>query len=83
MNHPIRWQHFEPATLKAAAAADRPILLLLTAPWCQHCRQLLATSFTDPQVVQLVQEAFVPVHVDAVRRPDVNQRFGTGGWPTI
>ena len=83
MNHPIRWQHFEPATLKAAAAADRPVLLLLTAPWCQHCRELLATTFSNPQVVQLVHESFVPVHVDAERRPDVNQRYGTGGWPTI
>ena len=83
MIHPIRWQHFEPATLKAAAAADRPILLLLTAPWCQHCRDLLATSFSDPQVVALVGEGFVPVHVDAERRPDVNQRYGTGSWPTI
>ncbi len=83
MTTPIRWQHFEPATLRAAAAADRPVLLLLTAPWCQHCRELLATSFADPQVMALVNDAFVPVHVDAERRPDVNQRYGTGSWPTI
>jgi uncharacterized protein YyaL (SSP411 family) len=83
MTTSIRWQHFEPATLKAAAAADRPVLLLLTAPWCQHCRDLMATSFADPQVVATVTESFVPVHVDAERRPDVNQRYGTGSWPTI
>ena len=83
MSTPIRWQHFEPATLKAAAAADRPVLLLLTAPWCQHCRELMATSFADPQVVATIAESFVPVHVDAERRPDVNQRYGTGSWPTI
>ncbi len=83
MTDPIRWQHFEPATLKAAAAADRPMLMLLTVPWCQHCRELLATSFADPQVVAAVNDSVVPVHVDAERRPDVNQRYGTGGWPTI
>lgn len=83
MTAAIRWQHFEPATLAAAAAADRPILLLLTAPWCQHCRDLLATSFADPQVIAAVQDGFVPVHVDAERRPDVNQRYGAGSWPTI
>lgn len=83
MTTPIRWQHFEPATLKAAAAADRPVLMLLTAPWCQHCRELLATSFADPQVQSLVHDGFVAVHVDAERRPDVNQRYGTGSWPTI
>jgi len=83
MNPPIRWQHFEPAVLKAAAAADRPVLMLLTVPWCQHCRNLLGTSFADPQVVAAVNDGFVAVHVDAERRPDVNQRYGTGSWPTI
>lgn len=83
MTDRIRWQHFEPATLKAAAAADRPVLMLITVPWCQHCRELLATSFADPQVVAAVQDSLVPVLVDAERRPDVNQRYGTGGWPTI
>jgi hypothetical protein len=83
MNHPVRWLHFEPAVLKAAAAADKPVLLLLTAPWCQHCRDLLATTLRDPQVVALIQDGFVPVHVDAERRPDVNQRYGTGSWPTL
>lgn len=83
MTDSIRWQHFEPATLKAAAAADRPVLLLITAPWCQFCRDLLATTFAAPAVIALVREAFTPVHVDAERRPDINQRYGTGAWPTI
>ena len=79
----IRWQHFDTATLEAAAAADRPVLMVLTVPWCQHCRELMATSFADPQIAARVDDDFVPVHVDAERRPDVNQRYGTGGWPTI
>ena len=73
MDHPIRWQHFEPATRKAAVAANRPILLLLTMPWCQHSRDLLA-SFRDPQIVRLVGETVVPVHVDAQRRPPSGRR---------
>ncbi|MBM4060199.1 MAG: thioredoxin domain-containing protein [Planctomycetes bacterium] len=83
MTDTIRWQHFDPAALRAAAAADRPVLMLVTAPWCQYCRDLLATTFRDPQVVAAVAEGFVAVHVDAERRPDINQRYGTGAWPTI
>ncbi len=83
MTDTIRWQHLEPATFRAAAAGDRLVLMVITAPWCQFCRELLATSFADPQVVQAVGESFIPVHVDAERRPDINQRYGTGGWPTI
>lgn len=83
MSDSVDWQHFETSTLERAKSKDRPILLVLTAPWCQHCRELMATSFTDPAVVALVRQAFVPVRVDAERRPDINQRYGTGAWPTI
>ena len=40
-------------------------------------------SFADPIVVRLSNERFVPLRVDAERRPDVGDRYGLGGWPTI
>jgi len=83
MTDSVQWQHFEAATLARAASEDRPVLLVITAPWCQHCRALMATSFADPEVIATVSNSFVPVHVDSERRPDVNQRYGTGAWPTI
>lgn len=83
MTDSVEWQHFEAATLSRAAGEDRPVLLVITAPWCQHCRDLMATSFADPEVIATVGESFMPVHVDSERRPDVNQRYGTGAWPTI
>lgn len=83
MTDTIQWLDFEPATLRRAQQADRPLVLVLTVAWCQHCRDLLQQSFADPQVVSAIRDHFVPVLVDAERRPDVNQRYGTGGWPTI
>ncbi|MEZ6037137.1 MAG: DUF255 domain-containing protein [Planctomycetota bacterium] len=83
MTEHIHWLHYEPATIAKAMKSDKPVLMVITAPWCQHCRELMATSFADPEVVQIVEKGFLPVHVDAERRPDVNQRFGSGAWPTI
>lgn len=83
MTETIHWQDFDPALLQRAQVADQPLLLVLTVPWCQHCKELLLTTFRDADVVSRVQEHFVPVLVDAERRPDVNERYGTGGWPTI
>ena len=83
MKDAVQWQHFEPSTLTRAADEDKPVLMVLTAPWCKHSRALLSTSFADPEVAAAVAASFVPVHVDSERRPDVNQRFGTGAWPTI
>jgi uncharacterized protein YyaL (SSP411 family) len=79
----VDWLEFEPASLERARKEHRPILLLLTVPWCPHCRELLDTTFTHPDVTDLLDASFIAVRADAERRPDVNERYGTGGWPTI
>ncbi len=40
------------------------------------------TTYQDPGVCRLVERAFVPVRVDADRRPDISERYHLGGWPT-
>ena len=40
------------------------------------------TTYRDPAVCRLVEQAFVPVRVDADRRPDINERYNLGAWPT-
>jgi hypothetical protein len=40
------------------------------------------TSYSDAEVVAAINEAFIPVRVDADQRPDINARYNAGGWPT-
>jgi uncharacterized protein YyaL (SSP411 family) len=68
--------------MRAARAAGRPILLLVTTPWCHLCRVMEETAFTDPDVRRLVADAFLPARLDGERRPDLNERYNLGGWPT-
>jgi uncharacterized protein len=39
-------------------------------------------AWTDSAVVRIVLEGYVPVRVDADRRPDVADRYLATGWPT-
>lgn len=39
-------------------------------------------TWTDSSVVRLVSERFIPIRVDADRRPDIADRYLSGGWPT-
>ena len=36
----------------------------------------------DPDVVSSIEQRFVAVRVDADRRPDLNERYNLGGWPS-
>lgn len=39
-------------------------------------------TYSHPEIVSLIEERFVAVRVDADRRPDINERYNLGGWPT-
>jgi uncharacterized protein YyaL (SSP411 family) len=78
----IEWREWGDAAFKEAADKDRLILLDISAVWCHWCHVMDETSYSDPEVVRLLNERFVPVRVDTDRMPDVNERYNMSGWPT-
>ncbi len=80
--HEIRWRPWGAAAFEEAAREDRPILLAISAVWCHWCHVMDETSYSDQEVIRLLNQDFVPVRVDNDERPDVNARYNMGGWPT-
>ncbi len=78
----IQWRPWGQDAFDEAAREDRPLLLNLTAVWCQFCREMDETTFSDPDVIQILNDRLVPVRVDADRHPEVQDRYIAGGWPT-
>ncbi|MHB9146350.1 MAG: DUF255 domain-containing protein [Symbiobacteriia bacterium] len=78
----VHWQEWGPAAFARAEHEKKPVLLHIGAVWCHWCHVMDKTTYGNPQVVNLVNERFVPVRVDNDRRPDVNRRYNMGGWPT-
>ncbi len=78
----IHWFEWKPESFRLAQILDRPILLDLTAVWCDSCRLMEKDSYTDLDVVRLANELFVPIRVNVDRRPDINDRYNFGGFPT-
>src|SRR3982074_574164 len=78
----IKGQSWSPEAFERAKPEDKPILLSISAVWCHWCHVMDETTYSDRQVIDLVNEQYVPVRVDNDVRPDVNQRYNMGGWPT-
>ncbi len=76
------WLPWSAATFARAAREQKPVLLSITAPWCLACHEMDRVTYGNAEVQLLVDERFVPVRVDADRRPDINDRYNLGGWPT-
>jgi hypothetical protein len=70
------------AAFARAAAEKRPILLSLVTAWSDECALMDDSTYSRPEIASLIEERFVAVRVDADRRPDINERYNLGGWPT-
>ena len=78
----IHWRQWGADAFADAQAESKPLLLAISAVWCHWCHVMDETSYSDPAVIDLINERFVPVRVDNDQRPDVNARYNMGGWPT-
>jgi len=79
---PITWYEWDDDSFDLARTLDLPVMLYITAPWCEPCRLMEQAALADLRVVQAVNAGFLPMLVDADKRPDVDARYGKGGWPT-
>jgi uncharacterized protein YyaL (SSP411 family) len=79
---PITWYEWDEESFELANTLELPVLLYITAPWCEPCHLMEETTLADPEVVQIVNDDFIPILVDADKRPDVDSRYNRGGWPT-
>jgi uncharacterized protein len=78
----IQWLPWSADAFARAAREQKPVLLSITAAWCGACHEMDATTYADPHVASLISDRFIAVRVDTDRRPDINDRYNLGGWPT-
>jgi uncharacterized protein YyaL (SSP411 family) len=80
--HEIKWRPWSEAAFDEAKLVDKPILLSISAVWCHWCHVMDETTYSNDRVIDLVNTEYVPIRVDNDVRPDINQRYNMGGWPT-
>ncbi|HEX9099007.1 MAG TPA: DUF255 domain-containing protein [Candidatus Dormibacteraeota bacterium] len=80
--HEIKWRGWSEDAFAEAGKLDRPILLSISAVWCHWCHVMDETTYSNSGVIDLINREYVPIRVDNDLRPDINQRYTMGGWPT-
>jgi uncharacterized protein YyaL (SSP411 family) len=78
----VLWHDWSEETFQKAQSQDKPVMLYLGAFWCHGCRVMEETTYGDDEVVALLNGDYVALRVDSDRRPDINDRYNLGGWPT-
>ncbi len=78
----INWMEWGKDAFDKAKKENKPIFLDIGAVWCHWCHVLDNTTLSDPIVIKTINENFIPIKVDTDKRPDINDRYNQGGWPT-
>ena len=80
----IEWRDYGPSAFEESLEENKPIFLLLTAPsWCYWCQVYESEEYLfHPEVVEVINEKFIPVYVDADKRQDLTRQYLEGGWPS-
>jgi uncharacterized protein YyaL (SSP411 family) len=87
--NPVDWYPWSQEALDKAKAEDKPVFLSIGYASCHWCHVMEEECFNDPQVADLLNEAFVCIKVDREERPDLDaaymavcQAMGRNcGWP--
>lgn len=78
----ITWLGYNDALAKARDF-DKPIFIHFTAPWCKWCVKMKKETYTDPQVINYMEENFVPVIVDTEKLPSLARKYNVSSLPTL
>jgi uncharacterized protein len=81
--HKIHWFPWGDGAFQEAIRLDKPIFLLISSLWCEWCHIMDQTTLSEPSIITILNNDYIPVRVDSDLRPDVNQRYNQNGWPSV
>src|SRR5262249_42557227 len=79
----VAWRDDYAKARKEAADKGRPLVIDLTTEDCFWCKQLDTRTFTDPDIVGLLNGSCVPLKVDSGREPFLAQALRVQSYPTL
>lgn len=82
MSSKVAWREWSKQAFDDAMLQKEPVLLSISAVWCHWCHVMDQNTYGNPQIAEFINQHFIPIRVDADRRPDINARYNMGGWPT-
>lgn len=88
-DNPVDWHAWGPEAFQKAKEENKPVFLSIGYATCHWCHVMAHESFEDPEIAELMNDAFINIKVDREERPDIDSTYmtvcqmltGQGGWP--
>ncbi len=81
--HEVKWRYDYQAARKESQERGLPLIVDIGTQSCFWCRRLDETTFRDARVINVMNEKFVPLKVDAERHGALAQALRVTSYPTL
>ncbi len=78
----VHWNKDIRQAAEQAAKEKKPLLIMVSAPWCGYCQKMLHTTFQDEKLIGRLNNCFVPVYLDADENEKWVQQLKVDALPT-
>jgi thioredoxin-related protein len=78
----IAWRTDLDDAWRSTKTNQRLLLIYVKSDNCLYCDKMERDSYADPQVTQLIAEAYVPASLHASRQPELARKMGVQAFPT-
>ncbi len=78
----LNWLEWDKEAFLRAKKEKKPVLLDISAVWCHWCHTMDKLTYGNKEIADFIRKHFVTVKVDTDKRPDINERYNVGGWPS-
>ncbi len=77
----IHWYDWTAEPFKLAKQHNKLIMVNVGHEGCIACRWMEENTFTNAEVIALLNQHFVSIQVDSVARPNIGERYSDWAWP--
>jgi len=78
----IHWVHSSEKALDLAQPSKSPILIYVTSDNCGYCRKMDRDVWSHPQIIQMVEERYIPFKLDAAKNAELVAMLNIQSLPT-
>jgi protein disulfide-isomerase len=81
-NPQIYWVQSTQQASQLASQFNTPILVYVTSEHCGYCRKMERETWSNPQIISLVEQGFIPLELTAERDGEMIKSMGIRAFPT-
>jgi protein disulfide-isomerase len=78
----IYWLQSAQQASQLASQFNTPILVYVTSEHCGYCRKMERETWSNPQIIAMVEGGFIPLELTAERDAEMIEAMGIRAFPT-